>query len=545
MKNKFIYLLMISVFLLLSCEEDCNHLNYLGQDASIVKFTLNRETNEYPLKMYEDSVVFSVGAGFNFSNLLATVVLSEGAVITPVPSTITDWSKNMDFTVTAVDKMTTKAYKYIVHTGVSENVYHEVALLTTQAEVEAFGANEYTRVAGIVIRSVAGADEQITDLSSLNTIKVVDLGIHITSFYGKNLKGFENLRKVTSFEMVNNFVEEVTFDNLEEVTNLLLGKIYDIPTASGCDNLKNISCPKLKIVYNDLVLSGAFESYEGLSSLESVGGEMILNGENTDMKGFERLTSLTYLRIGGYYLTSLHGFQNLKSVKKSLTLSFVSNLESLDGLNLEVVGNLNINNATKLINIKALGKVKKLTSLYISGTPKLGSLEGLHNITSVNGNLTLAFVGQGRDEATSLVNLNGLRSLESIGGTLAIRQCSNLADIQALEKLTRLTNLEFEGSTKIESLMGFHNVKAIYGTLAIQDLGVKGIGTRPSTGLSNLDGFSGLEFVAGKITVMSCPNLSDFCAISDVMKTTPITPIISDNAYNPTLDDFRADRCMP
>lgn len=533
MKNKFICLLMIPILFLLSCEEECDHLGYTGQDAAIVDFSLNKESVRLPLNIYADSIVLSVAADFNFNGLSATVVLSEGAKISPIPSTVTDWSKNMEFTVTAPDNMTGKTYKYIVHIAAQDLACREVIVLRTQEEVNAFGAKQYKKVTGVTIKSVDDETQKITDLSSLNTIEEIDF-VHITDFYGTVLKGFENLKRVTFFEISNDIVESVFLDNLEEAGSLLIGMLYDEPMNTHCTKLKFIFCPKLREVNNDLILSGAMESFEHFSALEQVGGEMGVTGNAVSLKGFEKLTKLNYLTITGYNLVSLEGLSSLKTIKRSLTISFV-NLTTLNGLNLKEVGALKINNATKLTDITALKTLTELGSMSISGVPNLADLEGLHNIKKVEGNVTLAYMAS--------TDLDGLRNLESVGGDFAVRYCTQLQNVTALNKLTRLKSLDMNGMPKLESLMGLHNVEYIHAKLILQSLGSRAVGTTPAVGMFNLDGLSGLQKVNGQVSIISCPNLTDYCAIGTTLAQFIGVLTIAGNGYNPKIVDFQAGRC--
>ncbi len=440
-KNLFrIFLLVGMYFIVSSCEEKHDHLDFIGKDNAIVSFSFNNGDDVYPVEIYQDSLVFKAAYDLDFTKLKAEIVASEGVIITPDPDTINDWSNNIDFTLKAINGVATRQYRYIVHVAQYEKVCDEIVYLRTQTEVNDFGAQEYTVVKGIVIDSKE--DDKIRDLSPLNTIEEIEYNLQIKDFYGKSLNGFENLKRITTFNTANDSIESLVFPNLEVVTNFLVGVLNDeLNIGSVSQSLKEINCPKLTIIRNNLSIGSMQEDLKGFSNLSEVGGEILLNAKFSDMKGLEKLTELNFIRIVSPNLISLEGLENVKIVKNSFTLSFCQRLETLAGLNIENVKKLNINNCTSILDISALSKITTLDQLFLSGLPKLESLEGLHNIRTIKVSLELLYVG-GFDYAggwpystIGIENLDGLRGLESIGDKITIKGCRNLMDFSGISKL--------------------------------------------------------------------------------------------------------------
>ena len=99
----------------------------------------------------------------------------------------------------------------------------------------------------------------------------------------------------------------------------------------------------------------------------------------------------------------------------------------------QISGNLQINGE----DITDLTPLSSLTSisgnLQVWGNTSLNSLQGLHNITTIGGNLDLAGYN------FPLINLNGLGSLQTVGGMVFIQNFQNLISVDGLSNLTSVT----------------------------------------------------------------------------------------------------------
>ncbi len=442
MKKKYLkYLFLFGIFFIIySCKDDNNDLQFEGKDNSIVAFYFSDGNVDFPVRIKSDSLIFDVEYGFDFTGITPNIFVSEGASISPEPQTVKDWSMDIEFTVLSANKQFRRDYKYVANIAdisTNDKTYDKIAHLRTQKEVDAFGAEKYTKVYGIVIDSEE--DDKITDISSLNTIEEVFYNIKIKGFYGKSIDGFTNLKRVSTFSFNNDSATVISFPNLEIVTNFLVGYLNDEYVELKSE-VSEISCPKLTTVLNDFIVISKLENFVGLQNLSEVGGEMDLRGKLKNFKGFENLTSLNYVNVTSLDLESFEGFENLKSVKNIFQISLCQKLESLDGLQIENIKELIIKDCTYLKNIKGLEKITELNTLELRNCLFLESLEGLHNLKTIRKNLILVKLAR-KDYSIyppvsyGLKDLNGLRGLETIGGSFIVKDCFLLEDYSGISNV--------------------------------------------------------------------------------------------------------------
>ncbi|MDR6966704.1 hypothetical protein J2X31_000702 [Flavobacterium arsenatis] len=96
----------------------------------------------------------------------------------------------------------------------------------------------------------------------------------------------------------------------------------------------------------------------------------------------------------------------------------------------EFTGTLQISGS----DISDLSPLSSITSivggLRLWNNPSLTSLQGLHNITNIGGNLELT------GSNFPIVNLDGLQNLQTIGGMLLVQHLQNLTSVQGLSNLS-------------------------------------------------------------------------------------------------------------
>jgi hypothetical protein len=233
---------------------------------------------------------------------------------------------------------------------------------------------------------------------------------------------------------------------------------------------------------------------QGLAALEHVGRELVLynNDALIDLQGLESLHELAGLSITyNSALTSLDGLggawtlhsSNPDATQVNLSISSNDALTSLDALaditsveaelpvhvylaeNLALVGDLTglagvaasdidlslyvrNNHLESLIGLEGLTHAKSITLLGTGS--QYTSLAGLDNLVSVEQSLTIGMC-QGPDEVCAdcfqalnhhhLAALDGLESLEQVGGTLRIWGSLVLADIDALAGVQTLGSM--------------------------------------------------------------------------------------------------------
>ncbi|OAV43608.1 hypothetical protein [Lewinella sp. 4G2] len=247
---------------------------------------------------------------------------------------------------------------------------------------------------------------------------------------------------------------------------------------------------------------------EGLSNISIVNGELSVNAKN--LTGFTGLRNLT--RVGGSFglygfgfpsYTSLEGLENLSFIGGDLNLnsSGASRLETLAGLeNLQTLnGTLRIS-SDRLREISALSQLSEVGGLQLSFLDELVSLEGLHNITRVNGNVSIAI---GR----KLIGLNGLRGLTVVDGDFRLNNLALVTSLSGLENLSSIAGkLTIDFLVQIEDLDELSALNVLGGDLTI-------------TRNSQLGSISALEKLnlnsISLIRIEDNPNLEE-CAIASV-----------------------------
>lgn len=530
MKEK-ISLFLVFVGLLCSC--DCEHSAFEGNVGSIVAFTLSDNSTSYPLTIYKDSVVFNAPDKLDVAQLMAKVTLSEGATITPDPTTQRDWSKPMKFQVTAPNNQV-REYVYKINLTPSGDYYDKIAYLTTQQEVNDFAAKGYSKAFGIRIESVNTEDQRIVDLSGLSTITEITTTFHLENYYGETLVGLENLKSATTIEISNRTIQSISLDNLTKITNLVIGFVYSAPQPATCSGLTSFAAPNLEYIAGDFILRSEIKDYSGLQNLKKVEGEMILQNAAINFRGLEKLAEVNYLTItGSSALETCEGLSGLKVVNKLLRFSFLNKLATLNGLAIEQVDQLVLNNIQKLVDLTALSSITKLESLEINGLAAIGSLEGLHNLKTVNGNVFLQFLGVAYGDGPRLADFKGLRSLETIGGTLSIQQCPKVTSLDGFEKLKSVGGIKFSGLRTLANINGFSNLENVTNTLDISGSLITTLAP-----LAKLKSFQ-------SIVLKSNSKLVDYCAIKSLLVEKGSDSFtFMGNKYNPTLAELKSGRCL-
>lgn len=220
--------------------------------------------------------------------------------------------------------------------------------LRSQEDVDAFGANNYSRIDGylyIVGDGVLGAPvsdltplscltrvgalditkgAEIFNLDDLSNLSVVDEYINLFSnWYLENIDGLSGIEAVSDWIQINDNDELLNLDGLSNISgnvNQLIVKQH-----SKLQNLDGLS--GITQVNSHLTIKQNFvlENINGLSGLNTVGGDFILevNLAIQDVAGLENLTS-----VGGNFeiwnnaaLNNLDGLTDLMAVDGNLDIT--------------------------------------------------------------------------------------------------------------------------------------------------------------------------------------------------------------------------------
>ena len=236
--------------------------------------------------------------------------------------------------------------------------------------------------------------------------------------------------------------------------NLDFGTNFGETTFNNLNGLENITEIGGSLVFfknTNLI------NLSGLDSLTTIGGGLIFseNSSMHDMTGLENLTN-----IGGDLMfiyssvDSLTGLENLTSIGGDIVLSItglkdasqLSNLENLGG-GITLYGN------TDLYAMPDVFGISEIEFVSIDFNPNLNNLDGLINVTVINGHLSIS-------NSPSL-DIQALSSLISVGTSCQIDNLVNETDFSDLANLKTIGDrLSISYCDGLTSLSGLDNIVA-------------------------------------------------------------------------------------
>jgi len=331
------------------------------------------------------------------------------------------------------------------------------------------------------------------------------------------LNGFSNLAWIGGDLNIdtNNYFSYFTFlSNLNFIGGsfnlglFLSGSQYYPVDFSGMENLDTIA--------GNFTLTNAFRigDFGGLSSLHYIGGDFSVKG-GFFVSSFDGLENLDH--IGGklelfdnYNLTSLDGLSSVTSLDSGLYVIQNYNLPAISGLtNLAHIGNeIEISGNEFLSDIEEFSFVDSLQNVKISNNLLLEDLSFISELSYLNGNLTIS-------DNSLLPNLQYLANLSHVEGSLYIENNESLLSIEGLEGLDSIGgSLLVSENTVLEDLNGLSNLSYIADSLYIHY----------NDSLHDLQGLNHLEEIGGDLIVSyhfemySLDGLDSLSAIGDVLK---------------------------
>lgn len=419
--------LMLAGFAILQSLVSCNKeldLGLKGTDCSVLSFKLKSGEDVLIAGVFSESIILTADYDRDLTSMTVEVVLSEGASMFPDPASISDWSSDMEFKVTSADGAVEKTYSYIVKREAVESYCQEDIYLRTQDEVSEFGSHNYRRVRSIVICD--SEDSQITDLSPLNSLEIVDKNLTVKGFHGKEVR-FDNLISVSTLDVLSASIESVMADKLTEVNNLYIGYISEEQTSGSIDSLAVTSFPSVRKIKGNFILNFFNQntdfSISGFDNLESVDGDIVFSFSTKNYKTFSRLSKVNNIQVGGR-VGSFEGLENLKEITGVFSTNFLSGVESMLPFCPEKVGIISLQSCQEFNNLDFCQNLTELSAFEIRGAYKLASLKGLENLRRIDNGLYISY--------TSLVNLNELSDLEHVGGIIYLNYNTKLEDFSGL-----------------------------------------------------------------------------------------------------------------
>ena len=386
-------------------------------------------------------------------------------------------------------------------TSISEDLYCENCFIEDFS-----GLNNLQTIGGNFTLKAVGSFNELKSFTGLNNLQEImgDFFIDANTVYSIGPSGYNS----RALYLLENFV------GLESLQTI--GGDFNIYADYNQANSYGYILPDLKSFegFSGLTIIGgdfkvmanldctyflaSLQSLDGLDNLETVYGDFIINMDgfrNYKIKFSEGPKKLS--QIGGNFvigknpsnfpdeLTTMEGFSGLETVNGYMSLHNVDSYLGLDNLK-DIKGSLNITNG----DTQGMSNLTTIDG-NLSVTGELSSINGLVSLTTINGNLLIS--------ETDMSTINGINQLQTINGDIKISNNKNLKDISGFKCLTNCINISITDNSKLE----------------------------------NISGFSGLTDCAD-ISITGSPNLYDFQPLETAAKNMTGTWYVYGCGYNPT-----------
>jgi hypothetical protein len=393
-------------------------------------------------------------------------------------------------------------------------IYEGNVTLTTQQEVEDFGAKRYSEIHGFLQIGVNNIENDISNLSALSDLINITNRLYVYNCNNlTNLNGLNNLLSALGIWMSNNDV----LSDISQLFNINVSGILLITDNSNLISLKGLSNISSLIevnISNNINLTD-INDLQNLTTI--IGGNLTISA-NSSLSSIDGLSNLTQLSgnisIGGNALTDLDAFANLTNIGGSLGLN-EDNLTNINGFsNIQTIGgsiglgsrysnynNQNLENVSfpNLISCGGIGmsRMNSVTTISFPNLETLGSLiiYSNHEITSMNFNRLKTITGD------VWISNSGL-TLESFG---------NLTKIEGDVWLGEKSNYPYNAHSALNTF-------------------------------NTLEGLNNLTTINGDFRIGKNKNLTNLCAIETLAKNGGNLGIY-ENAYNPTTQDIIDGNC--
>lgn len=169
-----------------------------------------------------------------------------------------------------------------------------------------------------------------------------------------------------------------------------------------------------------------------------------------------------------------------------------------------------IESLTPLLSVKKVGKLR------IEGTEKLINLEGLNNVTEVNGEMLIV-------DNLILENIGALNNINTINGWLGIISNNKISSIQGFDSLTTVEFIQINENESIKSVDAFNTVEEIESFVFSSNKQIEFIG-----GFANLKSINRLfiENNEGNFTVDAFHEIIEFTDSFLISQNAGLTEII-------------------
>ena len=398
----------------------------------------------------------------------------------------------------------------ITFTSLFQRIFPANVTLSSQEEVDDFGANHYTTIDGSL--HINGT---VSDLTPLLGLSIINYGLIVTNSLIKNFKGLDSL----------------------EITGAILPNDFWVENNNNLVNFSGLS--KLKYSRGDVQIdnNNSLRDLDGLDSYVAANAGLLRIGECKKLQNLNGLKNMTFVGDNFYIidnpsLTDITGLSNVKTITGRLYIINNSVLKNLNGLEkienlpngIEIDNNLSLHDLSGLRNLSTINSSAGIGTITIDGNPMISDLSVFSQISSVD----YVYI-QNNNE---LKNLSGLSNLQSVRNFLHIENNSGLIDLTGLEKLTSVGRLEILNNNALINLTGLNALTKIINngnsiTIAL------------NSNLQSLTGLENLIDADGSIQISDNTNLADFCPLKTLF-TQGYNQFFSsaNNSANPTQNDI-------
>ena len=387
----------------------------------------------------------------------------------------------------------------IQFTALNEKVFEGDVTLSTQEQVNIFGANNYQTIKGSL--TIEGT---VTDLKPLKDLVFVNYELNIKGTTAlKNFDGLQNLKFVGRHLVIDN---NTSLENFLGITNLGELPILEVIRNPKIKNLKGFDS-LYKIGTLGIGLNDNLENLIGLESLLLIYNNLAIDS-NPKIFNLQGLNSLSIIRGSTYIgenpsLTNLNGLENMVD----LDYLYLNNNESL--LHIDALKTLNTFNALKIDGCNALTQLPVFKSITVMSSIEirygggLTSLEGFKNLKSVRNLLFLQ---------SDILSLEGLENLEYIDNKFELISCDNLIDFKGFENVKSIGSGSFYSGLTINENQNLISLNGLQGLTEVN--GSLNITTNKS--LTSFDGLQNLKSIKKTMHLIQNESLNDINAIAGI-----------------------------
>lgn len=406
--------------------------------------------------------------------------------------------------------------------GGSESIGSETGVPDLPFETET-GDSECPELINTGNVSLASYDE----LALLDGVTMIDGDLELTGTFGElpedGLDALRCLEEVTGFVYVHDtdLVDFTGLDALRRIGGYLyIGQTFNLQTLDGLGALRQIGS------YLHLSENFSLSSTAGTDLLVDVGDFIVIHNNPLlqDLSG----------------LSGLPGTNGQLRIEANPSLTSLAGLDNLRGIG----GDLGIVDNFALVDTSALGGIERVGgNVFFQGSPNLWAME-LWSLQTINGYLFIVdmpgmlalddlFSLYGINNSlylwnTGLNNVDGLASLEYLGGDVWIQDNANLTNVDGLSSLeTAYGIVRIDLNPALLDVRGLENLQTVadglslWGNYALSDMslaslqsvgdwmriGYSSLADIPSIPISTVGGDLLIHNNAQLTTVASFPNL--------------------------------------